>query len=178
MVAGSASGVHWKQFIAECEATLLPLGGRMWNWERLPNRNPIFLQSPRLPLYKEKLRILTKLRKVESKTKRFSFFLPRRRICATLCTFRSKNFLLQSSKKVRKKREKNKTNLLYFSLNARAYNSGQTEKEVTLLPLLTPNSRAEGAEGTHKKGITLLYARVGEERSASRWNGGKQYMRW
>ena len=35
----------------------------MWNWERSPNRNPIFFQFPRLPLYKEKPRILTKLRK-------------------------------------------------------------------------------------------------------------------
>ena len=37
--------------------------------ERLPNRNPVFPQSPRLLLYKEKPSILTELRKVESKTK-------------------------------------------------------------------------------------------------------------
>ena len=51
------------QFIADCNATLLPLGGRMWNWVRLPIRNPDFHQSPRLPLYKEKLRNLVKLQK-------------------------------------------------------------------------------------------------------------------
>ena len=42
------------------------------------------------------------------------------------------------------------------TIYARAYSSGLTEKEATLLPLLTPNCWAEGAEGTHKKGITLL----------------------
>ena len=60
---GSASGVLWMQSIADCNATLLPLGGRMWNWVLLPIRNPDFPQSPRLPLYKEKLRNLAKLRK-------------------------------------------------------------------------------------------------------------------
>ena len=75
MVAGSASGVHWKQFIADCNATLLPLGGRMWNWVRSPIRNPISPQSPRLPLHKEKLRILTKLRKVERNAKEKLVFL-------------------------------------------------------------------------------------------------------
>jgi len=45
----------------------------------LPIRNPVFHQSPRLPLYKEKLRILTKLQKVESNTKHiYLFLLPRR----------------------------------------------------------------------------------------------------
>ena len=42
---------------------------RMWNWVWLPIRNPVFLQSSRLPLYKEKLRILTKLRKNERNAK-------------------------------------------------------------------------------------------------------------
>ena len=71
---GSPSGVHWKQFIADCNATLLPLGGRMWNWVRLPIRNPVFPQSPRQPLYKEKLRILPKLRKNERNAKgKFTF---------------------------------------------------------------------------------------------------------
>ena len=35
----------------------------MWNWVRSPIRNPVFPQIPRLPLYKEKLRILPKLNK-------------------------------------------------------------------------------------------------------------------
>jgi hypothetical protein len=42
-----------------------------------------------------------------------------------------------------------------WQIRARVY-SGLTQKEVTLLTLLTPNSWAEGAEGTHKNGITLL----------------------
>jgi len=43
--------------------------------ERSPIRNPIFLQSPKLPVYKEKLRILAKLRKNESNAKeKFIFF--------------------------------------------------------------------------------------------------------
>ena len=47
---------------------------RMWNWVRLPNRNPVFFQFPRLPLYKEKLRIPTKLRKNERNAKgKFTF---------------------------------------------------------------------------------------------------------
>ena len=37
----------------------------------MPIRNPVFSQSSRLPLYKEKLRILTKLRKKVVKAKRF-----------------------------------------------------------------------------------------------------------
>ena len=36
---------------------------RTWNRVRYPIRNPIFFQFPRQPLYKEKLRIHTKLRK-------------------------------------------------------------------------------------------------------------------
>ena len=48
---------------------------RMWNWVRLPIRNPVFPQSPRLPLYKEKLRILTKLRKNERNAKGKLVFL-------------------------------------------------------------------------------------------------------
>ena len=36
---------------------------KMWNWVRSPIRNPVFPQSPRQLLYKEKLRILTKLQK-------------------------------------------------------------------------------------------------------------------
>jgi hypothetical protein len=68
-----------------------------------------------------------------------------------------------------------------FPFLTRAYNSGLTEKEVTLLPLLTPNSRAEGADGSHKKGITLLYARVGEdhaipdEMEGNKMGNGKKY---
>ena len=42
--------------------------------ERLPIRNPDFPQSPRQPLYKEKLRNLPKLRKVERNTKLFCFY--------------------------------------------------------------------------------------------------------
>ena len=43
--------------------------------ERSPNRNPKFSQSSASPLDKEILQFLTKLRKVESKTKKnFSFF--------------------------------------------------------------------------------------------------------
>ena len=57
----------------------------MWNWVRLPIRKPDFHQSPRLPLYKEKLRILTKLRKNESRTKQTRlFFMPRPSNFATL----------------------------------------------------------------------------------------------
>ena len=40
---------------------------RMRNWVRSPIRNPVFLQSPRLPLDKERMRNLTKLRKVFDK---------------------------------------------------------------------------------------------------------------
>ena len=71
MAACSALGVHWKQFIAECgiERSALPLATN-GTQERLPNRNPIFPQSPRLPLYKEILRIFAKLRKNERKSKR------------------------------------------------------------------------------------------------------------
>ena len=50
---------------------------RMWNWVRLPIRNPDFPQSPKLSLYKEKLRILAKLLKNEGRTKQTRlFFLP------------------------------------------------------------------------------------------------------
>jgi len=37
----------------------------------LPNRNPVFPQTPKLPLYKEILQILPKLRKKPVKAKRF-----------------------------------------------------------------------------------------------------------
>jgi len=40
----------------------------------LQGKNPLFPQFPRLPLFKEILRILTKIRKVESKTKEFFLF--------------------------------------------------------------------------------------------------------
>ncbi len=76
---GTSSGVHWKQFIAECgiERSALPLATN-GTQERLPIRNPDFPQSPRQPLYKEKLRNLPKLRKIESRTKWIhSFFMPR-----------------------------------------------------------------------------------------------------
>jgi hypothetical protein len=43
----------------------------------------------------------------------------------------------------------------FIASRARIY-SGLTQKEVTLLTLLTPNSWAEGSEGAHKNGITLL----------------------
>jgi len=62
--------------VEECgiERSALPLATN-GTQERLPIRNPDFHQSPRLPLYKEKLRNLTKLRKNESKTKKLvSFF--------------------------------------------------------------------------------------------------------
>ena len=42
---------------------------------RLQGKNPVFPQFPRLPLFKEIQQILTKLQKVESKTKKYiSFF--------------------------------------------------------------------------------------------------------
>ena len=90
-------------FIAECgiERSALPLATN-GTQERLPNRNPIFFQFPRLPLYKEILRILTKLRKVESKTKEFILFLPR-----------GSKFAIFDGK-VTKKREQNKINNFIF----------------------------------------------------------------
>jgi hypothetical protein len=42
--------------------------------ERSLIRNPENPQSPKLPLYKENLQILPKLRKVESRTKEFILF--------------------------------------------------------------------------------------------------------
>ena len=42
---------------------------RMWNWVRLPIRNSIFFQFPRLPLHKERLQFLAKLLKVEWKSR-------------------------------------------------------------------------------------------------------------
>jgi len=64
---GSSSGVlrqakrqsrtHW----AICSRT--------WNWVRSPIRNPLFPQFPRLPLFKEILKILTKLRKKYKNTR-------------------------------------------------------------------------------------------------------------
>ena len=45
--------------------SLNAIHSRMWNWVQSPIRNPVFPQFPRLPLYKEKLRILPKLRKKE-----------------------------------------------------------------------------------------------------------------
>ena len=52
------------QFIAErgIERSALPLATN-GTQERSPIRNPLSLQFPRLPLFKEILRILTKLRK-------------------------------------------------------------------------------------------------------------------
>jgi hypothetical protein len=51
----------------------------------LPIRNPIFLQFPKLPLYKEKLRNLAKLRKNERKAKgRNKHFL---NFCPQIITF-------------------------------------------------------------------------------------------
>ena len=47
--------------------------------ERSLIRNPENPQSPKLPLYKEKLRNLSKLRKVEHKTKETRFFFLSRR---------------------------------------------------------------------------------------------------
>ena len=70
---------------------------RMWNWVRLPIRNPIFLQFPQLPLDKERMRILTKLRKIEGRTKRIhSFFIPSASNFATLSQSFEKNELLLS----------------------------------------------------------------------------------
>jgi len=53
-----------EQFIAErgIERSALPLATN-GTQERSPNRNPLFPQFPRLPLFKEILRIFTKLRK-------------------------------------------------------------------------------------------------------------------
>ena len=42
--------------------------------ERPPNRNPNFFQFSELPLYKERLQILPKLLKIESRTKERGFF--------------------------------------------------------------------------------------------------------
>ena len=70
-------------------ATLLPLGGRTWNWVRSPIRNPVFPQFPRLPLFKEIQQILTKLRKVERKTKKlFLFFAETKDLLIKLRYFR------------------------------------------------------------------------------------------
>ena len=95
--------------------------------ERSPNRNPKFSQSSASPLDKEILQFLTKLRKNERNAKgKFAFLFisecrvssvkpklqkvernikqtrlflfPRRRICVTLCTFRSKNFAFLTAK--------------------------------------------------------------------------------
>jgi len=41
---------------------------------RLQGKNPVFHQFPKLPLYKEIQQILTKLPKVESRTKDFNLF--------------------------------------------------------------------------------------------------------
>ena len=57
-------GCSFKQFIADCNATLLPLGGRTRRLERSLIRSPQNSQSPKLPLYKEILQILPKLQKV------------------------------------------------------------------------------------------------------------------
>ena len=61
------------QFIAErgIERSALPLATN-GTQERSPIRNPVFPQSSKLPLYKEILRILTKLRKVERNTKQIA----------------------------------------------------------------------------------------------------------
>ena len=52
-----------KRLVAQRRVFFDAVYSRMWNLVRLPNRNPIFLQFPKLPLYKEKLRNLPKLRK-------------------------------------------------------------------------------------------------------------------
>ena len=56
--------VFIEQFIAErgIERSALPLATN-GTQERSPNSNPVFPQFPRLPLFKEILKILTKLRK-------------------------------------------------------------------------------------------------------------------
>ena len=54
-----------KRLVAHHRVFFDAFHSRMWNRVRLPFRNPDFPQSPRLPLYKEKLRNLAKLRKNE-----------------------------------------------------------------------------------------------------------------
>ena len=55
---GSASGVLW-----------YANHSRMWNWEQLPVRNPVFSQSPKLPLFKGWTFFHPKIRKNERQIK-------------------------------------------------------------------------------------------------------------
>ena len=64
-----------KWLLAQHQVFIDAVYSRMRNWVRLPIRNPVFPQSPRQPLYKEKLRILTKLRKICEVAKALGFFL-------------------------------------------------------------------------------------------------------
>ena len=53
-----------KRLVAHRRVFFDAVYSRMRNWVRLPIRNLDFPQSPRLPLDKEKLRILAKLLKI------------------------------------------------------------------------------------------------------------------
>ena len=68
---------YWNGWWLSIGCSLNAFHSRMWNWVRLPIRNPVFPQTPRLPLDKEKLRIPTKLRKNERRTKEIISFLCR-----------------------------------------------------------------------------------------------------
>ena len=59
-----------KRLVAHRRVFFDAVYSRMWNWVRSPIRNPVFPQSSRLPLYKEILRFLTKLRKIVGISKR------------------------------------------------------------------------------------------------------------
>ena len=48
----------WWLFIG---CSLIAIYSRTWNWVRSPIRNPLFLQFPRLPIFKEIQQIFTKL---------------------------------------------------------------------------------------------------------------------
>jgi hypothetical protein len=54
------------------------------------SKNPDFLQSTKLPLYKEKLRILQSYEKVESRTKLFALFCAAVFPCAMILLLQSK----------------------------------------------------------------------------------------
>ena len=55
-----------KRLVAQHRVFFDAFHSKMWNWVRLPIRNPVFPQSPRLPLYKEKQEIFPKLLKYHS----------------------------------------------------------------------------------------------------------------
>ncbi|MCR4918478.1 MAG: hypothetical protein K5928_01495 [Prevotella sp.] len=119
MVA-SGKAEHIEQFVAErgIERSALPLATN-GTQERSPNRNLVFPQIPKLPLFKEILRILTKLRKVERRTKQAClFFLPRR-----------STFALKAQSYEKSREEQNKLACFFFRDGVSSPRSGKvTEK--------------------------------------------------